>query len=224
MSMKKPPPWDIYVDERKVRDDSWLGFLAIPNTPSFMHKLHRCRENPDGTTGRFDSREVHFHNMSRTLLPLAERWIYRTYQHKGVRFYAKPWGRGLDKEVVVLDFLRRFCRVKRLKPPYDVVVFLDFDSSHARTSIQNTIREGAQIARCYHIDSRRNDCIQCADLLLGATVRLESEPALALRFSELQAKRSAGERLRDSESKQYIAGYLASLRERDSRTVRVLGA
>ena len=33
-------PWDIYADERKVCGDYAIGFLIVPNTASFLHKLY----------------------------------------------------------------------------------------------------------------------------------------------------------------------------------------
>ncbi len=45
-------PWDIYVDERKVPGDSAIGFLIVPNTSSFSHKLFRCSHHPPSRDGR----------------------------------------------------------------------------------------------------------------------------------------------------------------------------
>lgn len=220
--MPKQPPWDIYVDERKVPRDHWLGFLIVPNTASFMHKLHRCRENSPGQPGRFEARELHWHRLHRTVLALAEHWFDRLFQHQGAAFRIMRLHPGVRKDVVVVDFLRRFCRAKRLHAPFDVVVFLDFESSHAPARIQNAIREAAQVSRCYHVDSAKNDCIQLTDLLLGATLKVRNDPTVALALPGLRERRARGERLSDSECKQYLAGFLDALRQQNDRKVRIL--
>jgi hypothetical protein len=204
-------PWDIYVDERKVAGEYSLGFLVVPNTASFMHKLYRCRERPADQEGRvFVTREIHWNRPHLDSLSVAVRWIDTLFQHNGARFYVVPWPTTQTKAMVVLRFLSWFTRRKQLTPPYNVVVFLDFDSDHAKAKIQNTIRDAASIARCYHLDSTNNDCLQCCDLLLGATVTLGDNPSSAIEFATLDARLKARDRLKDSEVKRYIVGCLAS--------------
>lgn len=206
-----PVPWDVYVDERKVTGDYCLGFLVIPNTASFLQKLHRCRQcaaQPSGNT--FVRREIHWNKPHLDCLPTAIRWIDCVFQHNGARFFLYPWSVGETKAMVVLKFLRNFCRIKKLSPPYNVVTFLDFDSDHAKAKIQNTIRDAASIARCYHLDSVNNDCLQCCDLLLGATATLADRPTLRLEYQGIRERRNAGESLSDSEVKKFLAGYLGT--------------
>jgi hypothetical protein len=120
---------------------------------------------------------------------------------------------------VVLRHLVRFCRRKRLDPPYNIVVFLDFDSDHAKARIQNTIRESGQIARCYHLDSLNNDCLQCADLLLGAFSLMTNDATVRSDYQSLFSRFSARDRLRDAEVKRLIAGHLASKIDMDGTKI-----
>lgn len=213
-------PWDIYVDERKVPGKQSLGFLLVPNTASFMHKLFRCRQHAPGSDrGRMETREIHWNNIHRGVLPVALHWIERVFQHRGAKFYLLNWPKTQTKEYVVIDFVRRFAEARKLHPPFNIVVFLDFDSSHARAKIQNTIREAAAIRRCYHLASEKNDCIQCADLLLGATALLGDDPTVRLEQPELEQRWLSGEKLRNSETKRYLAGYLGTLIDNDAKCV-----
>ncbi|MCE9592084.1 MAG: hypothetical protein K8S99_16380 [Planctomycetes bacterium] len=214
-------PWDIYVDDRKVKSDFALGFLAVPNSPSFTHKLWLCRFAPTLITGakEFRPHEVKWNRPRLDMLPVTEQWIYRVFQHTGVRFYRRPWLPGQTKEFVVLDFLSRFCRVKRLKAPFNVVTFLDFDNEHAAANIQNSIRRTGNIARCYHLDSLNNDCLQCADLLLGATSLLWDDPKIRHDYAELRLQHIDNKKLTDSNTKRYLAGFLASHIDADKKRV-----
>ena len=213
-------PWDIYVDERKVAGDYALGFLVVPNTASFLHKLHRCRYQTDGArSGQFNCREIHWNRPHLDALGIAIRWIDCIFQHRGAKFFLEPWPNGQTKEFVVLQFLSRFCRLKRLSPAYNVVVFLDFDSNHAKARIQNNVREVGNIARCYHLDSVNNDCLQCCDLLLGALASLGNNPTLRLGYRALEERFQNAEKLKDSEVKRFLAGYLASHIDVDGTTV-----
>lgn len=137
------------------------------------------------------------------------KWIDCLFQHRRARFCCLPWLPGEAKELVVLRFLSEFCWRKRLSIPSNVVVFLDFDSDHAKARIQNTVRETGRIARCYHLDSTNNDCIQCCDLLLGATCTMNDDPAARLNYENLLAQHEKGQRLKDSQVKQLLAGHLA---------------
>jgi hypothetical protein len=121
-----------------------------------------------------------------------------------------PWHAGQTKEFVVLQYTGRFCRRKKLSAPYNVVVFLDFDSDHAKARIQNTIRETGNIARCYHLDSQNNDCLQCADLLLGCTSFLYDDATVIATYQALMQKHANREKLKDSEIKRLLAGHLAA--------------
>jgi hypothetical protein len=208
-------PWDIYVDERKVTGDYALGFLIVPNTASFLHKLHRCRHRAESFIGR----EVHWNKPHLDCLDIAIAWIDCVFHHRGAKFFLHSWPADQTKEFAIVQFLNRFCKLKRLSPPYNVVVFLDFDSDHAKARIQNNVREVANIARCYHLDSANNDCLQCYDLLLGATATLGNNPLLRMKYTELKARRDSDERLKDSEVKQFIAGYLASRIDADGTCV-----
>lgn len=212
-------PWDIYVDERMDKGRQCLGFLVIPNTASFMHKLHRCRTDE---SGRFIAREVHWNRPHMDTVRIVERWLSCVFQHRGVKFYLAPWPREQTKELVILHFLSRFAKSRGLLPPHNVVMFLDFHSSHATTKIQNHIREIGRIARCYHFDGLKNDCLQFCDLLIGATVRLRDEPQVQLAL--LAHRETLGNRLplRDSEVKAYIAAFLGELRDQDRKCVRDL--
>lgn len=204
-------PWDIYIDERK--DPHWsLGFLIVPNTASFLHKLYLARHvtNRDGVQ-EFRGREIHWHQPRGDILDVAVQWMQTLFQHRGAQFYLKPWPRGQAKEYVVLEFLARFCADRRLHQPYNVVTILDFDSSHAKRRIQNTIRETGGILRCYHLDSRNNDCLQCCDLFLGALTALRNDPTVRFGLDGLVAKRKSGQRLSDSEIKRFWAGTLGNL-------------
>lgn len=78
----------------------------------------------------------------------------------------------------------------------------------ARIEIQNTVRETGRIARCYHLDSLNNDCLQCCDLLLGATRLLRDNPGVRMVFEGLKSQHAAGQKLKDSQVKQILAGYL----------------
>lgn len=206
-----PPPWDIYVDERKVKGDSALGFLAVPNTPSLEHKLYRCRNvtRKSGTT-EFEGREIHWNNMHRGVVAVAREWLYRLFQHKGTRFSLYEWPKSETKELVILRFLRKFCKRFKHDPPFNVVVLLDHDTAHAPSKIQNQIRETGQIARCYHLDSSRNNCLQLCDLLLGVTVTLQDDPTASFDRLELQRKWNEGEKLTNSQVKRLLAAELAA--------------
>ena len=185
-----------------------------------MHKLYRCRHVTDRMGNNvIRSHEIHWQKPRMDTLPVAVHWIDRVFQHKGVKFYRVPWQRGQPKEWVVIDFVNRLCRNKRLISPYNVVVFLDFDDQHASVDIQNRIRETADIARCYHLDSRNNDCLQCADLLLGATSFLNTDPTVRFDYDDLATRLSLGKSLRDSQVKRYLAGYLATQIDVDAKCV-----
>ncbi len=213
-------PWDIYVDEVKVPGDYRLGFLVIPNTASFSQKLFRCRQHPPGKDGRtVESRELHWSRLHRGVAQVALDWIDLVFQHRGAKFYLAPWAEKEPKELVILRFIARSCQIKRLVPPYNMVVFLDYDSEHAPARIQNTIREVGNISRCYHLDSKKNDCIQCCDLLLGALRTLGNDESIPLDFDMLDRRHRDREKLRDSEIKRYIAGYLGRRIDADSHCV-----
>lgn len=214
-----PPPWDIYIDERKVPNSHALGFLEVPNTASFQHKLFRCRESPMGRAGSVETREIHWQRLHRGVLPVAMHWIDRVFQHRGVAFRRVPWPTTATKQLIILNYLRLFAERKQLQPVHDVVVFLDYDTDHARSKIQNQIRELGQVRRCYHVDSRRNDCIQCADLLLGAVSYLKDNPSTPLVSTSLLDRYLAGDQLRDSECKQVLAADLAQRMESNQNCV-----
>lgn len=213
-------PWDIYVDERKIAGDYSLGFLVVPNTASFLHKLHLCRNQAAGIRGKkFNCREIHWNRPHLDSLRIATSWIDCVFQHRGTKFFLESWPSGQTKEFVVLRFLSRFCRLKHLSPPYNVVVFLDFDSNHAKARIQNNVRQVGDIARCYHLDSVNNDCLQCCDLLLGSLASLGNNPTLRLNYQTLKDRFEGGNKLRDSEAKQYLSGHLASHIDVDGMSV-----
>lgn len=214
-------PWDVYVDDRKVKGDYALGFLAVPNSPSFTHKLWLCRTVASELTGvrEFHPHEVKWNRPRMDLLSVTEQWIFRVFQHRGVRFYRAPWLAGQTKESVILRFLERFCRARHLLPPFNLVAFLDFDNEHAAADIQNSIRRTGNIARCYHLDSLNNDCLQCADLLLGATSLLWDDPAIRAAYPALRVQRMSGSKLTDAEVKRYLAGFLAAHVDADGRRV-----
>jgi len=213
-------PWDIYVDERKVKGSSALGFLAIPNTASFAHKLFYGRRQPvDGAGRTIETREIHWSNLHRGVMRVCENWIDTVFQHRHAKFYVLPWPRTESKEFVTLQLLKKFCMRRRLEPPFNVVVIFDYDSSHAKARIQNTIRTAGQIARCYHLDSSKNDCIQCCDLLLGTTWMLKSDPTLAMQFPELKQRREDGDKLKNSEVRRYLSGLLGEKIAVNNRTV-----
>ncbi len=168
---------------------------------------------------RIETREIHWSNIHRGVIDVCERWIDRLYQHKGAKFYVLDWDRTETKEQVILRFLARFTRNKRLEPPFDVVVFLDYDSSHARAKIQNVIRESGRISRCYHLDSSKNDCIQCCDLLLGACTLLRDDPTIRFSYSELEQRKLSGDKLKNSEVRRYLCGILAKTMDSRERCV-----
>lgn len=203
-------PWDIYVDERKTPGDAALGFLEVPNTASFMHKLYRCRQHPPSADGRTtESREVHFHRLHRGVIRVAFAWIDAVFRHNGAVFTMMPWPASVSKQDIVLRFLETFVTRRRLHRPSNVVVFLDHDTSHARAKIQNFIREHAGIVRCYHLDGAKNDCLQCCDLLLGCLALLRRNAGVIADFAELDQNWRLGNKLPDSACKRLAAGYLA---------------
>jgi hypothetical protein len=120
-----------------------------------------------------------------------------------------PWNRHETKEIVILRFLARFCRAKGLTEPHNVVVILDYDSEHARARIQNNVRELGRVARCYHLDSLKNDCIQCCDLLLGCLAYFRINPHAANVHDEFYDRWQTSEKLKNSETKKFIASYFA---------------
>lgn len=206
-------PWDIYVDERKVKGDKALGFLVVPNTASFLRKLNRSRN----INGLHMAYEMHWTKPRADMREVATNWIHWLFQHRGAKFYAQEWPMGTTKEMVILKFLDRFVRRKKLTSPYNVVTFLDYDDDHSRSDIQNLIKETANIARCYHLDSRNNDCIQCCDLLLNLAVRLRDSPTDHLQMPALCTKIDEKRRLTNSELKSYLAGFLASKIDDDAK-------
>jgi len=213
-------PWDIYIDERKVHLDYALGILVVPNTPSFMHKLWRYRYISDGVGGhKHENHEIHWHDPRRDTLPVVEKWIYTVFQHRGVRFYRVPIAPRQSKMVAVLNFITKFCEKRGLVEPFNVVAFLDFDNEHANCDLQNHVRQITGIARCYHLDSRNNDCIQCCDLLLGATSLLWSDPTIVLEYPSLKDVVIKHNRLSDGKIKRYIAGFLACHIDANGRRV-----
>ena len=209
-------PWDVYVDECLEPDRRSLGLLAVPNTASFNHKLHRCRETVSAQKSlSFITYEIHWKQPHGESTEIALEWLRCFDKHLGAKFHRVPWPIDESKDVVVLRWLARFCEAKRLSAPYNVVVFLDFSSDHAKLRIQNNVREIGRVARCYHLDSARNDCIQLTDLLLGAACRLAVDgAAVRAAYPKLFDRRRDGERLRGSETKVLIAGQLASLLDR----------
>jgi Protein of unknown function (DUF3800) len=217
-------PWDIYVDDRKVTDDFALGFLEIPNTASFLQKLHRSRQRPVNHTGStFVSREIHWNRPHLDSTQVAMNWIDCVFQHRCARFFRVPWPPGETKEYIVLRHLSRFARRKRLRSPFNVVVFLDFDSDHAKARLQNTIRISGQVSRCYHLDSLNNDCLQCADLLLGATSYLHDDPSVRGDYVSLLDRFKKSEKLKGAATKRLIAGHLASKIDVDGTKVYDVG-
>ena len=199
-------PWDIYVDEQRLKGAHRLGMLVVPNTPSFERKLFRSR----AFDGRIDTREVHWNNLSRTLVPLVERWFDCLAGHRRAGFEMIPWPTRQTKQKVILDYLERFTSSRHLSPPYNIVVFLDFDTAHATDNAQNEIRSIGRISRCYHLDGTKNDCLQCCDLCLGAASLLDREPRVLDEFGGLWERRAAGERLTNSEVKRMVAGLFAT--------------
>jgi len=207
-------PWDIYIDERKA--PAWsLGFLVVPNTASFMHKLYRGRHVPNAQgQAEFRGRELHWNEPRGDLIDVGEAWINTVFQHRYAKFYLCAWPRGEAKELVVLRFLADFCRSRKLVKPFNVVAILAFDSEHAKVRIQNTIRQTGGILRCYHLDSRNNDCLQCCDLMIGATTLLNDDPTVCLGLDQLLRQRQAGQRLTDAQIKRYWAGHLGKMIDR----------
>lgn len=216
-------PWDIYVDEIK-QGGYCLGFLEVPNTPSFEQKLFRCRQIKTGPKrGYVVRQEIHWTRLNRDVLPIAAQWVDCVFQHRGAQFRVLNWPKNSPKELVLLSYLAKFARRKSLAAlPRNVVMFLDFDSDHAKMKIQNVIRDVGQITRCYHVDSGRNDCVQCCDLLLGAANRIRVDPTVAMGFRTLQERLDNGENLTQSECKRYLAGYLSSKLDNDESSVHDL--
>ncbi|MAX24251.1 MAG: hypothetical protein CMJ19_07080 [Phycisphaeraceae bacterium] len=141
-------------------------------------------------------------------LHVCTRWIDEVFRFKGVKFCLLPWLVTQSKQSIIINFIDKLCQAKRSKPPHNMVMFLDFDTEHSKFNIQNHIREVANIARCYHLDSKNNDCIQCCDMLMNASERIAVEPTLRFEFNTLQEKLTSENRLKDSEVKKYLAGYL----------------
>lgn len=219
-------PWDIYIDEIKENPRA-IGFLAVPNTASFSQKLYRCRQHPPTADGKtMETREIHFNAMHRTLVPTALDWISTTFKHKHAKFFMLPWPKTDTKEVVALRMLRVFCRKRRLEPPYNVVAIFDYDSTHARTYLQNVVRNSGQISRCYHLDSSKNDSLQCCDLFLGATWRLKNDPSIHMLYPELKERydrwrqtSDPADRLKNADAKRLVAGFLADRMASGNKTV-----
>jgi len=116
------------------------------------------------------------------------------------------------KEFVILQFIQHFTQQLRVPgPPYNVVTIMDYDSSHAKDFVQNTIRKTGQIARCYHLSSSKNDCIQCCDLLLGVSRYSERYPLSGFNYPELKDRYESGEKLKNSEVRKLLAGYFAQM-------------
>lgn len=210
--MKDPNsvPWDIYVDERKGAQphEFLLGCLIVPNTASFSHKLFKCRHHKADKDGHtVESREIHWTDLHRGLISTARNWIDCFFQHRGAKYYLMKWPKTETKEIVILRFLTRFCTARSLTAPYNVVVVLDYDSEHARARIQNNVRELGRVARCYHLDSLKNDCIQCCDLLLGCSAYIRDHADATDCYEGLYNKWQTGERLKNSETKRFIGAY-----------------
>lgn len=213
-------PWDIYVDEQKSASGNTLGFLVVPNTASFLHKLHRCRQLRTASGGsRFVWAEMHWNEPSLLTLEIAKSWIDVLFTHHGAKLLFYDWPTSDSKELIILKFLSRFCRIKRLSAPYNVVVFLDFDSDHAKHRIQDNVREVGRIARCYHLHSDNNDCLQCCDLLMGAFSYLRANLDIPLTHPDLLQKRERGERISDAQTKRLIAGHLALWMDKKGKKV-----
>ncbi|MBL4699906.1 MAG: hypothetical protein JKX85_01485 [Phycisphaeraceae bacterium] len=201
---KKKTPWDIYVDEIK-NPHYKLGFLVVPNSASFMHRLWKLRIS----NGRTCSREIHWNKPSMDTLGVALKWVDEFFRFNGAKFYLLDWKQHQTKASVVIKFLDKLTESKKTIPPHNMVVFLDFDCEHSKVNIQNSVRETADIARCYHLDSLNNDCLQCCDLLLNSTLKQVIDPTVRFDLEGLQAKYDSRQRLKDSEVKRYLAGYVA---------------
>ena len=167
-------------------------------------------------------REIKWTKLTLGAIDIAKNWIDCVERHNGARFYLQNWPANETKESVVLRFVASLARAKRLVAPLNMVVFLDYDSWHARERTQNAIREIGQIARCYHVDSARNDCIQACDLLLGALCTLKANPLVRSEHAALGAKLRDSGKLTGSESRRFIAGYLAQSIDAGTDSIRDL--
>lgn len=154
-------------------------------------------------------REIKWTKLTRDAIDIAKNWIDCVERHNGAKFYLQNWPTNETKESVVLRFIASFARAKHLAAPLNIVVFLDYDSWHARERTQNAIREIGHIARCYHVDSARNDCIQVCDLLLGGLCTLKSNPLVRSEHAALGARLHSSGKLTGSETRRFVAGYLA---------------
>ena len=112
-------PWDIYVDDRKVQGDYCLGFLEIPNTASFLHKLYCSRYRPPDAHGRTHvTREVHWNRPHLDSSVVAMKWIdCVSFKHRKTTFSVLPWPHGEAKELVILRFARRVSTSERSVGP-----------------------------------------------------------------------------------------------------------
>lgn len=155
---------DIYIDEDKV--NGYLGFLVVKNTPYIQQMLYNKRL-------KFNIYyELHFKSVNNMAIDLYKSWInlffnfHKIYEleDKFCYFYASTWDSKLNnKKEIIVKMIEDISKDFTTK---DVVIFMDFDTEHKNTNLENTLYKEIKVRRVYHLNSKATDLLQLVDLLL----------------------------------------------------------
>ncbi len=143
--------YDIFVDEEKVQ--GYIGFLVVKHTPELQKLLLEIRQsNKDYRP------EIKFVSVNNTRIHIILSWLNILFNSNYcIGFYYRKWDKTINqKRNIVINTVRKFKKLKRTR---DIVMFMDFDSTHENIGLQEQIRKTTNILRSYQFDSRSTDIL-----------------------------------------------------------------
>lgn len=204
--MLKKEKFDIYIDEDKLNGVLW--FLIIKNTPYFQQILYNKRQ-------KFNTYyEIHFKELNNNSIKISKSWINLFLNFEKIYdiekwfclFEKRKWNKKInDKEKVIKCFLKDFIEKNNTK---NIVLFLDFDTEHKKTNLENILEKWLKICRVFHLDSKSTDLLQLVDLLLATSVRWKKWILNDINFNRYNIKLKEWKYLTKWELKSYLSSYL----------------
>ncbi len=203
--------FDIFVDEEKA--EGYVGFLVVKHTPELQKLLLEIRQsNQDNRS------EIKFVTVNNTRIHIILSWLNILFNSNCcLGFYYRKWNKKINqKRNIVIDAVSR---LKKLKHTKDIVVFMDFDSTHENIGLQEQIRKTTGIMRSYQFDSRTTDILQLTDVLLQCAIKAEKWKYDKKQYARLMKKMHNGVSMKKHELKKLIA-YHAIKQNQKNRRIR----
>lgn len=201
---------DLFIDEEK--QDGFIGFLLVQNTPALQQFLYRRRELLENYNG-----EIKYVRVNNTTIRIILSWLSIFFSNDFcVDFYYRKWnGKINNKRNVVTKMIMDIKGSYNIKR--NLVAFMDSDSNHSTFNLQNQVRQNTKIARCYHLDSKCFDMLQLCDLLLQCSIKMDKWEYDRHEYNKLIRKMDDGQSMKKPELKKLIVFHAIRLNRRNRK-------